>query len=70
MKQLYTRWGKELDCEHVLQEYPRPLLQRDSYINLNGYERVPQAAALRRQDPGALFTGKRLIRRQPAAATR
>ncbi len=37
MKQLYTRWGKELDCEHVLQEYPRPLLQRDSYINLNGY---------------------------------
>ena len=37
MKQLYTRWAKELDCDHVLQEYPRPLLQRNSYINLNGY---------------------------------
>lgn len=36
MKQLYTRWGKEIDRNHVLQEYPRPLLQRESYINLNG----------------------------------
>lgn len=37
MEQLYTRWGKEIDCDHVLQEYPRPLLQRESYVNLNGY---------------------------------
>lgn len=37
MKQLFTRWGKQLDCEHVLEEYPRPLLVRKSYINLNGY---------------------------------
>ena len=37
MKQLYTRWGKNIDAEHVLLEYPRPLLVRDSYINLNGY---------------------------------
>ena len=37
MKQLYTRWGKKIDPEHVLSEYPRPLLVRDSYINLNGY---------------------------------
>lgn len=37
MKQLYTRWGRELDREHVHQKYPRPLLQRKSYINLNGY---------------------------------
>lgn len=37
MKQLYTRWGRKLDQAHVLQEYPRPLLKRDSYINLNGY---------------------------------
>ena len=37
MEQLYTRWGKELDGDHVLQEYPRPLLQRKSYVNLNGY---------------------------------
>lgn len=37
MKTLYTRWGKTLDKEHVLSEYPRPLLQRKSYFNLNGY---------------------------------
>lgn len=37
MKQLYTRWGRGLDKTNVLQEYPRPLLKRDSYINLNGY---------------------------------
>lgn len=37
MKQLYTRWGRELDKSRVLQEYPRPLMKRDSYINLNGY---------------------------------
>lgn len=33
---LYTRWGKNLDREHVLQEYPRPQFRRDSYLNLNG----------------------------------
>lgn len=37
MKQLYTRWGRELDPENVLPEYPRPLLRRSSYTNLNGY---------------------------------
>ena len=37
MKQLYTRWGKNLDPENVLAEYPRPLMVRESYINLNGY---------------------------------
>lgn len=37
MEQLYTRWGKELDPDHVLAEYPRPLMTRDSYVNLNGY---------------------------------
>lgn len=33
---LYTKWGKELDREHPLQEYPRPQFVRDSYFNLNG----------------------------------
>ena len=37
MKQLYTRWGRGLDPQNVLVEYPRPLLKRGSYINLNGY---------------------------------
>ena len=36
MIQLVTRWGKNLDREQVLREYPRPGLVRDSYLNLNG----------------------------------
>lgn len=36
MIQLMSRWGKELDKDHILQEYPRPNLVRDSYLNLNG----------------------------------
>jgi hypothetical protein len=34
---MLTRWGRALDPEHVLQEYPRPQLVRDSYLNLNGH---------------------------------
>lgn len=37
MKQLYTRWGKNLDRDHVLEEYPRPLLMREVYQILNGW---------------------------------
>lgn len=33
---LMTRWGKCLNPEQVLQEYPRPQFVRDSYLNLNG----------------------------------
>ena len=36
MNQLMTRWGKAIDKDHVLEEYPRPNMVRDSYINLNG----------------------------------
>jgi hypothetical protein len=31
-----TRWGRELDREHPLPEYPRPQLVRDAWRNLNG----------------------------------
>ena len=33
---MLTPWGETLDREHVLQEYPRPQLRRESYVNLNG----------------------------------
>lgn len=36
MVQLMTRWGKLVDKEHILSEYPRPNLVRDSYFCLNG----------------------------------
>lgn len=36
MIQLVSRWGREVDADCVLPEYPRPSLVRDSYLNLNG----------------------------------
>lgn len=33
---LLTPWGEHLDPNHVLSEYPRPQMVRDSYICLNG----------------------------------
>ncbi|GAA1898692.1 glycoside hydrolase family 2 protein [Actinomadura bangladeshensis] len=33
---MLTRWGRALDPDAVLPEYPRPQLVRDSYLNLNG----------------------------------
>lgn len=35
--QLITRWGRKLDPDCVLAEYPRPQLRRNNYIILNGY---------------------------------
>lgn len=60
MKTLYTRWGKDLDTEHVLSEYPRPLMRRKSYINLNGYwdYRICRESGKR---PPASFEGKILV---------
>ena len=37
MAELTTRWGRDLDPERVLPEYPRPQLVRDSHLNLNGW---------------------------------
>ena len=36
MNVMLTKWGRDLDREHPLPEYPRPQLVRDSYVNLNG----------------------------------
>jgi hypothetical protein len=35
--QLYTKWGEEIDPDHILEEYPRPQLKRDEFTSLNGY---------------------------------
>ena len=34
--ELITKWGKQVNPENVWQEYPRPLLQRQNWQNLNG----------------------------------
>ena len=36
MIQLKTRWAEGITAENVQQEYPRPMLVRDSFFNLNG----------------------------------
>lgn len=58
MKQLYTRWGRQLDVKHVLPEYPRPLLARENYINLNGYWDYAITRKLQRPNT---FDGKILV---------
>jgi len=36
-QRLKTRWASQINPEHVWQEYPRPTMIRNSYINLNGF---------------------------------
>lgn len=36
MTDLTSKWGENSDKNAILQEYPRPQLRRDSYLNLNG----------------------------------
>ncbi|MEA4947582.1 MAG: glycoside hydrolase family 2 TIM barrel-domain containing protein [Oscillospiraceae bacterium] len=42
---MLTSWGQALDRDSVLPEYPRPQLQRDSYLNLNGVWRYAITAS-------------------------
>jgi hypothetical protein len=62
---LMTRWGRELDPDHVLPEYPRPQLVRDSYLNLNGW----WDHAFTRLDAGepAAYDGRILVPFSPEA---
>ena len=60
MKTLYTRWGKELDPEHVLSEYPRPMMRRKSYVNLNGYWDYRICKEMKRRPP-ASYEGQILV---------
>lgn len=57
MKQLMTRWGRQLDKNHILQEYPRPSLVRDSYFNLNGEWEY----AIRESGENVSYDGKILV---------
>ncbi len=64
-QELLTRWGRDLDPERVLAEYPRPQLVRDSYLNLNGwwdYAITPASAA-----PPAAYDGRILVPFSPEA---
>lgn len=53
-----TKWGEALDKGHILQEYPRPQLRRDSYINLNG---VWEYAITETEEAPATYDGEILV---------
>ena len=56
---LKTKWAEEVNPQNVLPEYPRPLLERSQWTNLNGlwdYAIAPRGAA----EP-ANFDGKILV---------
>ncbi|MCQ2001845.1 glycoside hydrolase family 2 protein [Arthrobacter zhaoxinii] len=64
-----TRWGAALDPGSVLQEYPRPQLVRDSYLNLNGYWEYAITDAGRNQPPAdGTWDGRILVPFSPEAA--
>lgn len=63
-KQLKTPWTDSVDPEHILDQYPRPQLERDSWINLNGwwdYSITPK------NDPPKKYNGKILVPYSPEA---
>lgn len=65
MKQLYTKWGRNLDSEHVLEEYPRPLLKRENYTSLNG---LWEYAFTKEYKKPECFEGKILVPFSPESA--
>ena len=57
MKQLISRWGKSIDKDNILKEYPRPKLVRDSYYNINGHFEY----AITKSKAVDIYTGKILV---------
>ena len=55
-----TRWAADVDPDNVLPEYPRPLMQRNEWVNLNGlwdYAIAPATSGV----TDAIFTGDRIL---------
>ncbi|PKM73231.1 MAG: glycoside hydrolase family 2 [Firmicutes bacterium HGW-Firmicutes-16] len=53
-----TVWGDKLDPKHILEEYPRPQMKRDSYLNLNG---VWDYAITETETPPEKYDGEILV---------
>ena len=62
--QLFTIWGEFLDANHLLEEYPRPTLARDTYTTLNGYW---QYEILASNHAGQIRSGNILVPFSPEA---
>ena len=61
---LLTRWGRDMDQEHVPEAYPRPGLKRSSYVCLNG---LWDYAFTDTQDFPEQYEGKILVPFSPEA---
>ena len=57
-EKLLTAWGKTLDINTVLPEYPRPQLIRNSYINING---AWEYAICHKNDPFSGYQGTIIV---------
>jgi hypothetical protein len=64
-RELLTRWGRGLDPDHVLQDYPRPQLVRDSCLILNGWWDYAITAAS--SGPPTTYDGRILVPFSPEA---
>lgn len=53
-----TVWGENLDPAHILTEYPRPQMERESYLNLNG---LWSYAITEAENPPDRFDGEILV---------
>src|SRR5699024_1037296 len=67
MKQHYTRWWRDVDPKHVLEEYPRQLMKREKFMKLNGWldYRITSRRSMER--PG-VYDGKILVPFSPESA--
>ncbi len=57
-ERLLTKWGENLDKNKPLQEYPRPQLARDSYLNLNG---IWEYAIIKKSEPFSGYQGEIVV---------
>jgi hypothetical protein len=71
---LTTVWGDDLDVNHILDEHPRPLCEREGWINLNGWwdmsvqESTDAKTLWQTMRPPVAFEGKVLVPFSPEAA--
>ena len=55
-----TKWGESLDKNKILQEYPRPQFERNSYLNLNGEWNCSLAEVIGTKEK-VIYDGKILV---------
>jgi len=58
---LSTPWGEEINPEYVHQEYPRPIMKRDAWKNLNGLWQFEMAHQGDRLPHGIHLSGQILV---------